>query len=172
MYLKFFVLNSSEEVKMKELEKILLGGGFQVRSEGKANFDEIAFFPSSEIKGFSFAAHKFFCDGVPYQVEETPFLVKVGEKWSKMGLWKIIKNYAAFQLPPPQKQNPQRWILHFKNKSINLPWSDCLPQGRNKDLLIDWIKKANSCFVQESPLAKMENYSGLKKIYNIIEPDL
>ncbi len=140
--LSFFVLN------VEGVSSILRNAGFSVRNSGEAISGEIAFFPVEEEKGFCLAAHKFLKEEIPPEVQNTPFLVKVGKLWTEKGLRDVLKGYAVFKVPCLENFS-DRQIMQVCDRCLRLPWGNA-PQGHNgKHLLIHWLKRANQCFPRD-----------------------
>ncbi len=156
MHLKFYVPNGME--KLKET----LQTGFEVRSHGGARPGEIAFFKDGNSRGFCFSAHKFFPEEIPVEVCNTPFLVKTGNRWTEEGLIHVITGYASFRIPSLCGKSDGE-LLEICRACVSLPWGG-IPQGKNKQLLTKWLRKADRCFPREDIIREMMSHNGIRKL--------
>ncbi|GEM_PF-4345536 len=162
--LKFFIL---KEEGMEDLEE-MLKMAFNVRTEGEAFPHEIVFFKGKDgTKGFNFVAHRVIEKGVPQRVSSSPFVVKVGEKWKKEGLFKVLAGYAAFRLPVLSGKNDLE-ILRLCESCVNLPWGEFPSGAKNKRLLVRWLRAADRCFPRDSASGEIEVYMALKRLGNLL----
>lgn len=157
MYLKFFVEKGLEDLAG------FLSDDFEVRKEGRASPEEIAFFQDRNMEGFYFAAHKIMEEDIPEEVKKTPFLVKVGRNWTLEGLFHVLSGYAFFKIPLLGGSSDEEVLMICKN--MELPWGG-FPQGkRSRSLLLKWLRKADKCYPRDTTMEKeMENYFILKKL--------
>ena len=142
--LNFFVQDVPE---MRDIYRMLKFCNFKTRRKGVATQGEIAFFYSGGKKGFSFSAHKLIKEKVPDCCRETPFLISVGERWTKRGLITVIEGYTRFfkrSLPVVcYDYMTEEQILNVAKACVILPWGG-FPQGEEAKLdLIVWLEWAN-----------------------------
>ncbi len=174
--LKFFV---EEQEEIIEIYRILRACDFPVRKDGVGNEDEICFFYNPQKKGINFNAYKIIKENLPAVAANSPFVVSVGEKWSKRGLLTVVEGYTKFfveglpmaravknSLGSINYLNPE--LMGYKDATtpflrqivgehlvgatkdcIVLPWGG-FPKGKqNQEDLIFWLEWVSEVFSLE-----------------------
>jgi len=148
--LEFFI--KQEEKELEEIKNILEEAGFKVRA-GFEGFSpkEIIFLKDGEKKGFCTTAHKLLkelpCREVP-DVTKYPFLVRVGNRWSREGLCRAVEGYYYFMISPLNGKSDEEVINSCKEGYIELPWGG-VSRGENKKLLAEWLRIAGGAYNEE-----------------------
>ncbi len=142
--ISFFV---EDNEKIKEIYGILKFCQLPVRRKRGAREHEVAFYYDENKKGISFAAHKLVKEDVPEEVKRSPFLVAVGDNWSKRGLLTVLEGYTRFfsrGLPVICYQEmTEKQIVEIIRACVLLPWSGFPEKEEARRDLVYWIKTAD-----------------------------
>jgi len=228
MYLSFFITETTPV--LDEIRQVLEEVGFEdIKTRGEIEKSRIVLFNGRKENNFSYSAHKLVRKA-PDNINNRPFLVRVGSKWTIQGLGQILESYSRFVLPHmsalhfPKEEDylksaddkkflmrltgikqalincdkttkeevekfaeisseingkslgeVKREIFYFflQTGRINLPWGNPPTSEKSKDLLIEWIKMANSAYPRDkstsfqarkdlAKIRRLKNLSALK----------
>ena len=140
MYLSFFIYGNSS--MLDEIEDVLKYAGFQnIACCEDPDPQRLVIFNGNRTNQFSYSGHRLM-EEAPEEIQNCPFLVRVGSQWTTHGLTQILENYARFALPHfssihfPKEEDFEReatdeeFMMRVKGMKRGLEHCDTTPPGQ------------------------------------------
>lgn len=147
MYLSFFIYGNSPI--LDEIEDVLVYAGFEnIVRFGEVDPHRIVIFNGKKSNQFSYSGHKLI-NQAPQELQECPFLVRAGSKWTVHGLIQILENYVHFAFPYFSS-------IHFPEKE------DFQKEATNEDFMMR-IKgmKRSLVHCESTPKSQIDKFQGI-----------